>query len=122
MVAFTKRICFIQILGSLGLEFLLAYIMLRAPMTCNLSCCMISGISCYSIMHFVLIFLMSSTGVHITCEASLAFFPSMQHSAHDDQEFPKRLTCLDATSLPCVPSSFVAFMLQKGIDFTNGID
>ena len=59
-------------------------------MICNLSCYIISGISCLSIMHFVLIFLMSSKAVHIIRTASLAFFPSMQHSVHDDQEFPKR--------------------------------
>ena len=51
--------------------------------------------------------------VHIICEASLAFFPSMQHSVHDDQEFPKRLMRLDATSLPCVPSSSAAFHVAK---------
>ena len=55
--------------------------------------------------------------MHITCEGSLAFFPSMQHSAHDDQEFPKRLTRLDATSLPCVPSSSAAFHVAKRNSF-----
>ena len=47
----------VHILGSLGLEFLLAYITLRAPITCNLSYCMISGILYICIMHFILIFL-----------------------------------------------------------------
>jgi hypothetical protein len=65
-------------------------------------------------MHFILVFLKQVQISAYNLQSIIGILLKMQHNVHD-QEFPKRLTCLDATNLPCVPSSSVAFMLQKGL-------